>query len=190
MLEAVNLGRRRNSFLIILIVTNIIYPFLHHAGVLWTINKSMPAQEHFISNLIRQKIISSIDALPLPADDAPSILMFLFEGEEHEIGLLLASFIAKDLGWRVYYLGQNVPAANIVDVIMISQPEAMMTMSIVQSQAKIAHHIETIAEITNIPLLISGNLENIDSLSDIDIIKYIPDPESFITFLNTNDKQA
>jgi MerR family transcriptional regulator, light-induced transcriptional regulator len=91
-------------------ITDLIYPFLRHVGVLWSTKKAMPAQEHFISNLIRQKIISAIENLPLAPAAAPAILLFLLEGEDHEIGLLLATYIAKDLGWRVCYLGQNVPA--------------------------------------------------------------------------------
>ena len=77
-------------------ITKIIYPFLHQVGVLWGINKVIPAQEHFVSSLIKQKIFSSIDLLPIPNNDAPSIVMFLPDGEHHEIGLLLAYYIAKD----------------------------------------------------------------------------------------------
>jgi MerR family transcriptional regulator, light-induced transcriptional regulator len=44
-------------------VMNIIYPFLSKIGVLWQTGSIVPAQEHFISNLIRQKIIVAIDGL-------------------------------------------------------------------------------------------------------------------------------
>ena len=40
-------------------VMNLIYPFLGHAGILWIANKTIPAQEHFMSNLIRQKQFSA-----------------------------------------------------------------------------------------------------------------------------------
>ncbi len=43
--------------------TNLIYPFLYLTGGLWVYNKANPIQEHFISNLIRQKLISAIDSL-------------------------------------------------------------------------------------------------------------------------------
>ena len=90
-------------------VRDLIYPFLHHIGILWNTQKTMPAQEHFISCLIRKKIISAIDAIPHPPAHAKKIVFFLLEDEHHEVGLLLASFIAAERGFKVYYLGQNVP---------------------------------------------------------------------------------
>ena len=41
----------------------LIFPFLHRIGVLWMTGSIVPAQEHFISNLIRQKIVTAIDSL-------------------------------------------------------------------------------------------------------------------------------
>src|SRR6478736_1342000 len=46
-------------------ITEIIYPFLDKIGILWQTGNISPAQEHFISNLIRQKLIVAIDALPI-----------------------------------------------------------------------------------------------------------------------------
>ena len=100
-------------------ITESIYPFLQYVGVLWTTNKAMVAQEHYISNLIRQKLIAAIERLSIPKKGAPSLVLFLLEGEEHEIGLLLASFVAKEMGFKVYYLGQGIPIINIKKVIEI-----------------------------------------------------------------------
>ena len=47
-------------------VTETIYPFLERIGILWQTHNITPAHEHFISNLIRQKIIVAIDSLPIP----------------------------------------------------------------------------------------------------------------------------
>ena len=60
-----------------------------------------------MSNLIRQKIIAAIEKLAIPPKGAPSIVLFLLEGEEHEIGLLLASFMTCN-GSR-YYAAPRAP---------------------------------------------------------------------------------
>ena len=60
----------------------------------------MLAQEHFISCLIRKKIISAIDAIPHPPAHAKKMVFFLLEDEHHEVGLLLASFIAAERGFK------------------------------------------------------------------------------------------
>lgn len=165
-------------------VTHLIYPFLQHVGVLWGTNKVMPAQEHFISNLIRQKIIATTDALPVPSDSAPKIIMFLLEGEDHEIGLLLACYIARELGWKVYYLGQRVPYNNVTEVIKLTKSDLMMTMLITPKTAKKTPDLTRLVEENGIPLIYSGGLQNIEEFAQHPKTQYLPSPDSFIDFLN------
>jgi methanogenic corrinoid protein MtbC1 len=115
-------------------VTEIIYPFLEKIGILWQTENITPAHEHFISNLIRQKIIAAIDGLPIPPKTAKKILIFLPEGEMHELGLLFYHFLIRKLGYRTYYLGQNVPHEDLISVYKVHQPEIMLT-SIISSQS-------------------------------------------------------
>ncbi|HMC02111.1 MAG TPA: MerR family transcriptional regulator [Flavobacteriaceae bacterium] len=166
--------------------TKIIYPFLNQVGVLWGISKVIPAQEHFVSCLIKQKFFSSIDLLPLPHKGASSILMFLPEGEYHEIGLLLANYIAKELGWRVYYLGQNVPIENIKQVADEVHPDLMVTMFIASTQQNFTSQIDSILSQNNIPLLVSGNPVFFENKIDNNLI-YLPSPEALINQLNSFD---
>ena len=164
-------------------ITGLIYPFLNHIGVLWGTDKIIPAQEHFIVNLIRQKIISAIETLPLPADDAPGITMFLLDGEDHEIGLLLAAYMAKDIGWRVHYLGQNVPVASIGAVVEIAKPKLLLSMFVVPSLERTARFISKIRNQTDVPLLISGNKENFSGVELNDKVINIKSPEELIDHL-------
>lgn len=160
----------------------VIYPFLNQVGILWGIDKVIPAQEHFASNLIKQKLFATIDHLPSPKENAPSILMFLPENENHEIGLLLAYYIAKELGWRVYYLGQNVPAENIKQMADNTNPKAMLTMFITPSKNKIRSQLEQYLSYGNTPLFISGNPAVLERSENKNII-YLSKPEELITHL-------
>jgi DNA-binding transcriptional MerR regulator/methylmalonyl-CoA mutase cobalamin-binding subunit len=98
-------------------LTEVVYPFLEKIGILWQTQNITPAQEHFISNLIRQKIIVGIDGLPVPPKDSKRVVLFLRERELHEIGLLFYHYIARKAGCRTYYLGQNVPHEDLVQVV-------------------------------------------------------------------------
>jgi DNA-binding transcriptional MerR regulator len=167
--------------------TQIIYPFLNQIGVLWGINKVMPAQEHFVSNLIKKKMFAAIDALPYPKEDAPVILMFLTENEHHEIGLLLAYYMARDLGWKVYYLGQNVPTENIQQVIDIVKPNAMLSMFITPTQESIKTKLDAILEQTNVPYWVSGNPAVIEDVMEDDRIGFISKPDDLILKLKQID---
>ena len=115
-------------------ITEIIYPFLEKIGILWQTQNIVPAHEHFISNLIRQKIIVAIDGLPIPPKSAKKILIFLPEGEMHELGLLFYHFLIRKAGYRTYYLGQNVPHEDLISVYKVHQPDFMLT-SIISNPA-------------------------------------------------------
>lgn len=92
------------------VMINIIYPFLIKIGALWTTGTIGPAQEHFITNLIRQKLVAAIELLPKTlVPNHKTIIMYLPEGETHEIGLLFAQYIFKLKKQKVIYLGQSLP---------------------------------------------------------------------------------
>lgn len=160
-------------------ITETIYPFLQYVGVLWTTNKAMIAQEHYISNLIRQKLIGAIEKLSIPSKDAPSIVFFLLEGEEHEIGLLLASYVAKEMGWNIYYLGQGVPVPNIKKVIDIAEPELLMTMFVTPKVNKVNGFIYSILDGNDVPFIISGSQENLEAVSDSEQLIKVSSPADF-----------
>ena len=117
-------------------VVNVLYPFLAKVGILWQSGDVNPAQEHFVSNLIRQKIISATDQLPNTySPKSRKFMLLLPEGEWHEIALLFAQYLLKEAHHEVIYLGQSVPYSDVLttgaskkfDYIMLSsttpQPE-------------------------------------------------------------------
>ncbi len=165
-------------------VTNLIYPFLRQIGILWNTNKAIPAQEHFITNLIRQKIVTAIDTIPIADKSKARIVFFLPEYETHEIGLLLSSFIAKDLGWQVYYLGQDVPTEDVITISDDLNPDLLMTMSVTPQLHSFTSNMKLIADETRIPLLISGDIQKLKNIETIKGLKLIQNPEHFIETLN------
>lgn len=108
-------------------ITEIIYPFLDRIGILWQTGNITPAQEHFISNLVRQKLIVAIDTLPQPSKKAKRAVLFLPEYELHEIGLLFCYFLLKKDGIRVIYLGQMVPYEDLQAIGKSHNPELFVT---------------------------------------------------------------
>ena len=108
-------------------VLEIIYPFLSKIGVLWQTGAINPAQEHFISNLIRQKLIVAIDGQVAKAT-GKTFMLFLPEGELHEISLLFSCYLIKKHGHKVIYLGQSTPEADLVSIYKIQQPNYLLTI--------------------------------------------------------------
>jgi len=169
-------------------VTEVIYPFLNQIGILWTTHKAMPAQEHFISNLIRQKIFASIEELPLAKRDAPKIVLFLLEDEDHEIGLLLANYIAREMGWRVYYLGTKVPLENIEKVIEIVKPQFLLSLFILNRPDWVKSQIDLLTSRTDIPIAISGNHNNFSEINIPTQVNCLKNPQEMMTMLSKESK--
>lgn len=108
---------------------NIVLPFLQRIGVLWIAGSVNPAQEHFISHLIRKKIIVATESQPAaPRKTAPKILMFLPENEEHELTLLFANYLASARKFKVIYLGQGLPLKDVCHALDIHKPEFIMSI--------------------------------------------------------------
>lgn len=95
------------------VYNTIILPTLERIGILWLTNNIMPSQEHFISELVKQTIVSNISLNNKTPDSAPTWLVFLPENEHHEIALLLSKYILKENNQKVIYLGQSVPKESL-----------------------------------------------------------------------------
>lgn len=95
-------------------MVKIIFPFLNEVGVLWQVGSIQPAHEHFVTNIIKQKLYVSIDGqIGLISENRKRFLLFLPENEQHSIGLLFANYILRNRGFEVIYLGQEVPVKDL-----------------------------------------------------------------------------
>lgn len=99
-------------------LTNIVGSFIQQVGVLWQAGAINVANEHFISNLVKQKVFSLIDQITIapPSDKRKSYLLYLPADELHELGLLYMYYHLKRNGHRVVYLGQSVPMEYLKEV--------------------------------------------------------------------------
>ena len=92
----------------------VLIPFLNHIGLLWQTDTLLPAHEHFISNLIAQKIhINTADLERKNKDFNKTYVLFLPENEIHELGLLYLNYELVLKGNKTIYLGQNLPLDNL-----------------------------------------------------------------------------
>lgn len=107
----------------------VIYPFMRRLGTLWLSGSVGPAQEHFISHLIRQKLIVAIDQQDLSLKPtAKRVLLYLPEGELHEIGLLFANYVFRARKHAVVYLGQSLPYDELLLAYSIHKPDYIFSV--------------------------------------------------------------
>jgi DNA-binding transcriptional MerR regulator len=110
-------------------MVNVIFPFMRKIGILWQTGAIIPAQEHFISNLIRQKLIIAIDNQHVhPERNAKKYILYLPEGELHELSLLFTDYVIRSRNNKSIYLGQALPLPDLRSAFKIYQPDYIFTI--------------------------------------------------------------
>ena len=145
--------------------TEHLIPFLDRIGVMWLVGTINPAQEHFISNLIRQKIISTIDLLDVPLKNGRPVMLFLPEHEWHEISLLFYQFSLRNKGIPTVYLGQSLPYESLLEAIRKVNPCALVSswLTAVDDQFMVNYLQQLSKEISGIPHYAGGYQVNLNS---------------------------
>jgi DNA-binding transcriptional MerR regulator len=140
-------------------IVNIIYPFLQKIGVLWVTGNIHPAQEHFTSHLIRQKLMVEADKLPKAQNKQNTFILFLPEGELHELGLLFYNYLLRKLGYHVIYLGQSVPYKDLLEVAALRKCKWLFTFFVASdNNYSIQTYLNTLSsDFKKQKIFVSGN---------------------------------
>jgi len=111
-------------------LTHILGEFIRQIGLLWQAGAIDIGNEHFISNLVKQKLFAIIDQNIIPKPDAASksFVLYLPEDELHELGLLYLYYFLKKAGHRIIYLGQSVPAEYVKQVSEHTQVDQFISI--------------------------------------------------------------
>ena len=140
-------------------VTQVVFPFFQRIGIMWQTGVINPAQEHFVSNLVRNKIIAATEALDYRPDPAlRKVVLLLPETELHEIGLLFYNYVLRAHGFPTCYLGQIVPLDSVGRIVDITHPD-LLVCSVTNSLNAIDMNglLRRIAAVFSGPVLVSGS---------------------------------
>ncbi len=108
-------------------ITRIVFPFMHRIGLLWATDHINPAQEHLVSHVIRQKLMVGIEMTMNHKCTGKTVLLFLPEGERHELGLLYVYYLLKFHGAGTIYLGADISLSDVEFVCRQKPPDFIYT---------------------------------------------------------------
>jgi DNA-binding transcriptional MerR regulator len=93
-------------------------PLMEEIGFLWQTETITPAHEHFISYLIKQKLLSETEKIQSkqPTKHDKVFILFLPLNEIHELGLMYVNYEILNKGYKTIFLGENLPIDNLVDI--------------------------------------------------------------------------
>jgi DNA-binding transcriptional MerR regulator/methylmalonyl-CoA mutase cobalamin-binding subunit len=110
------LARAAVSFSQPVLLENIIAPLMQQIGDLWHTGRLRMAHEHLASEVVRHFLWNMRGSIA-PAS-APGLFVTTPTGQVHEIGALIIATVARMDGWKVTYLGPNLPAEEIAAVVL------------------------------------------------------------------------
>jgi len=111
-----------------LFIENLLTPLLTQIGDRWKSGELRPVHEHMASSIIRSLTYILRNNTPC-TENAPRMIVTTPIGQLHELGALLAAIIAEFKGWKVTYLGANLPAEEIAAAVKYTHSKAV-TISI------------------------------------------------------------
>ncbi|MFZ9939738.1 MAG: MerR family transcriptional regulator [Bacteroidia bacterium] len=157
------------------VMLDIVFPFFRAIGFMWQTGTITPAHEHFITHLIRQKLIVSIDQMDfVQRENAKRYLLFLPEGEFHELGLLFAHFVIRSRGHETIYLGANVPYGDLKTVYATYKPQVIMCiLTSAQADMTASEYLNQLqTDFPNAQIMASGKfaLDSADEIASTDIM--------------------
>jgi methylmalonyl-CoA mutase cobalamin-binding subunit len=107
------------------VLHRVIGPLAREVGEMWQRGEATAAHEHFASALIRDFLARSARPFAIP-EGAPRLVVATPSGQLHELGAVIVAAAASNLGWRVIYLGANLPAVEIAGAALQNGVRAVL----------------------------------------------------------------
>lgn len=165
----------------------IVFPFLEQIGLLWLSGSIHPAHEHFISNLIRQRLFVAIDNLNVTqTNNSKKFLVFVPTGESHDLSILFANYVLRSRGHDVIYLGSQTPFEDLYDIFDLRKPDYIFSViTSISSNVSIQTFINLLGkQWKETHVILSGNqVANKRDLKLPQNFKVVNNPSEFIAYL-------
>ncbi len=137
-------------------VNEIATPFMHEVGAAWERGELSPGHEHIATEVIRQLLSEVLDMLAA-TNGARSVVVATPRGQRHEIGALFAATSAALDGFRVTYLGADLPAEDI-GRIALETGAAAIALSVTSDDAGLGQELSALSATVgdDLPILLGG----------------------------------
>ena len=122
-------------------------PLMNEIGLLWQSETITPAHEHFISYLIKQKLLINTEKLQVlqPTNDEKVFVLYLPSNEIHELGLMYLNYEVLHQGYRSIYLGESIPLDNLKDLKKYFNKVTFISyLTVEPNKDEINHYIKAI----------------------------------------------
>ena len=117
---------------------HILQPALNEIGHRWQRSEILISGEHFATSFAG-RTLGSLYNLSRPEEGRGPVVATCLEGELHEIGLLMTSLFLSRRGFRVVYLGSNLPVGDLAQTIEeLGPPFVLLSASTPEAAVNLA----------------------------------------------------
>ena len=146
------------------IFMDVFTPLMKELGILWQTGAISPTHEHFITNLVKQKIHAQTERVQQNIKintDHPIFVLFLPENEIHELGILYLNYLTLSKGFRTIFLGQSIQISSLENLYTYKNSFNFITYLTVEPNKKkimpyLKHFNEKLLLNTNSKLIVFG----------------------------------
>ena len=141
------------AFSLDVVVREVLVPYLHDVGERWKRGALSVGQEHFISNVIRGRLL----ALSRGWDRGlgPRAVLASAEGDQHDLPVLLFGVVLRTHGWRITFLGADTPVASLAETVRAIRPDVVVVAGTVRGVFDPI--VEQLREVSkDVPLYLAG----------------------------------
>ena len=147
------LDRLLTDFTVQGVLRDVVMPYLHELGQRWENGQVSIAQEHFASHVVRGRLVGLTRGWG--NGDGPQALLACPPEEQHDLALLAFGIVLSRRGWRIAYLGANMPMPDLLRVTSQTRPSLVVLASIAEQRfATLVPELSALAELA--PLVLAG----------------------------------
>jgi DNA-binding transcriptional MerR regulator len=114
------------------VLRDVLLPCLQQIGVGWAGGEVTIAEEHFASQLIRDRLLGL--ARDWDQGRGPRALLSCPAGERHDIGLICFGLVLSRSGWRITFLGPDTPVTALSDAVAALSPDLIVLTATVEDR--------------------------------------------------------
>lgn len=160
-------------------VTNVMFPFMNRAGIMWQTGTINPGYEHFMTSLFRNRLIAAFEGLTgAPAPGARKAIFYLPENELHELPLLLYAYVVRKAGFETLYLGQMTPLDAIIDIGRTWKPDFIVTGAATNLPPAPAKYLARLtSELPGTRIAVAGTFTSVAGITRMKNVTPVKSPE-------------
>lgn len=158
-------------------------PLMREVGSLWASGEASIAAEHMTTAQIKRILGSLFDQCPPVASDAPRLVATTPEQEEHDIGALVATLLARLRGWNALFLGANLPASEIADAARRREVHCVCLSALTGRKAGLERNLRSLRSLLAPEIEIWTGGAAYQAVPALSGVRYFPDLEPFLAAL-------